>query len=121
MAREILGEDDSWHCLDDSAVPEQPVTLTREFESPTRIKAAYEMPIYPMSLRKSRTQGKAIVQVVVTEDGTTRDPEVLKIEGSEIFAESAKGIARMWRYRPVMSGGCPIEAYFTLRVDFTLR
>jgi TonB family protein len=120
LALELLGEDGSWHCLETEAVSEEPVTLTREITSPARIKPSYVMPVYPMSLRNRGEQGRVILQVVMTEDGTTRDPEVLKLEGSKVFAESAKGVARMWKYRPAMSGTCPVEAYFTLRIDFTL-
>lgn len=75
-------------------------------------------PAYPARAREKMVTGEVILQVLVKLDGST---EVLGVIKSLPFCvEAAKENARLWRWKPALKDGEPVEAPGVIIVKFEL-
>lgn len=86
---------------------------------PEIIPESKVVPDYPRKLRKKKIEGRVVLQAVVSKDGSVRDVVPLKSPHSE-FTEAARIAVEQWRYKPALKDGSPVDAYFTIVVDFYL-
>lgn len=77
-------------------------------------------PEYPMSARRSRTEGYVILRFTVTETGSVADPEVLRSEPPGIFDRAAIQAALRWKYQPQIVDGKPARVVTFTRVLFEM-
>jgi len=78
-------------------------------------------PIYPESARKERLSGKILLQAVIRTDGVPDGIVVLQMpERGEWLAGAAVEAVGKWRYKPATRNGVPVNAYFTIIIDFYL-
>ena len=77
-------------------------------------------PIYPPHLKEERITGKAIVVMIVDEEGI---PSRLSVENDthEEFAEAALKAAKEWRFNPGLRNGTPTKTRIRLPFAFELR
>jgi len=79
------------------------------------------LPVYPESARKEKISGNIILQIVVRADGIPDGLVVLQMPvGGEWLAGSAVEAVSKWRYKPATRNGVPVNAYFTVIIDFHL-
>lgn len=79
-------------------------------------------PVYPVSARDERVDGKVILQIVVDEQGITRAPTVLRVPpGGEELVAAAVDSVLAWRYKPATKNGEPLAVFITVVVNFTVR
>jgi protein TonB len=79
-------------------------------------------PKYPEIARKAKVAGRVILQAIVRQDGSVGDIQVLSSPGKSFgFDESAVEALRQWRYKPGLQNGKPVDVYFTVVVEFTLK
>ena len=79
------------------------------------------LPVYPESAKKEKMSGQIILQAVIRTDGTPDGLVVLQMpEGGEWLAGSAVEAVSKWRYKPATRGGVPVNAHFTVIIDFYL-
>jgi protein TonB len=79
-------------------------------------------PVYPESAKKETISGKVILQTVIRADGVPDGLVVLQMpEGGEWLAGTAVEAISKWRYNPATRNGVPVNAYFTIIMDFTLQ
>jgi protein TonB len=66
--------------------------------------------------------GRVILQAIIRQDGSVGDIQVLSSPGKNFgFDEAAVEAVRQWRYKPGLQNGKPVDVYFTVVVEFTLR
>lgn len=87
--------------------------------NPEIIPESKVVPDYPRKLRRKKIEGRVILQAVVSMDGSVRDIVPVKSANSE-FTEAAIAAVEKWRYKPALKGGSPVDARFTIVVDFYL-
>lgn len=105
------------------------------------VRLHHVSPRYPDLLRRQRIVGTVILQCVVRRDGSVDDIAALKanafkLKGKKkktkrepidneasamLFSMSAIEAVRQWRYEPATQNGEPVDAYFTVVVDFDLQ
>ena len=73
-------------------------------------------PIYPVTARNERLQGKVTLLATIATNGSVR--QVAVQSGSPILAEAAKFAVLKWRYRPATLNGTPIEVQKEIIVLF---
>lgn len=79
-------------------------------------------PEYPELARVARVHGQVILQALVDVNGRVNDVEVIRTNRPNLgFEESAIEAVLQWRHTPAMQDGVPIQVYFTVVVDFSLR
>jgi hypothetical protein len=117
LARQLLGDDDSNPCYLKGG--KTPVLVTGgPVDSPQRIQASYYKPLFPEKDRRAREETKLLMAAVIAEDGVVRDVMLLDVQGHQgEFYASAMSAVSLWRYKPAVVDGCPIDVYFTIRVE----
>jgi TonB family protein len=76
------------------------------------------VPAYPDRAREKMVRGEVILEILVELDGSTR---VLKVIKSLPFCvEAAKEHAKLWRWKPALKDGKPMETVGIITVQFDL-
>jgi len=76
------------------------------------------VPAYPEEARQNRIQGQVQLAVVINKQGDVVDVEV--IDGPLDLAVSAVNAVRLWKYRPYLLLGEPVEVQSTVVVNYSL-
>ena len=79
-----------------------------------------EQPDYPAEARKYRASGEVVVQVVVTREGTIRDPHVVEASHPAFIDPTLEAVAK-WRFEPATCDGRPVEMIFHVYSHFEIR
>jgi periplasmic protein TonB len=79
-------------------------------------------PVYPRLAVITRSQGKVILEAVITREGTI-DADRLRVlqTDNNLLTQAAIDAVRQWRYRPTLLNGQPVEVLTTITVNFTLK
>lgn len=75
-------------------------------------------PTYPPLLLSNRTQGDAVLKVVVGRDGKIM--EITPVSGEAGFVRASTDAVKHWQYRPYGLSGQAVEFETTVTVKFTL-
>lgn len=81
------------------------------------------LPDYPDEARRLRAEGKVVLEAVIRKDGSVDGVQVLRVPevpGGAYLVETAASAVREWRYLPARVGGEPVNAYFTVVMEFNL-
>ena len=70
---------------------------------------------------ETNTQGKVYVKFVVQKDGTIAKVQVLKGIGAGCDEEAVRVIKSVPKWKPGENMGKPVNVWYTLPVNFTLR
>jgi len=81
-------------------------------------KVRHVEPVYPVTARAARVQGRVLLSCTLAPDGTVQDIEVA--EGSALLTSAAVEAVREWRYMPTLLNGVPVAVHLTVVVDFRL-
>jgi TonB family protein len=76
-------------------------------------------PQYTKEARAARLEGTVVVQAIITKQGELRC--VRPVQGHFLLAQMALATLKKSRFEPARQGGTPIDVYFNLSVDFTLK
>jgi TonB family protein len=76
-------------------------------------------PVYPSEARARHLRGAVVLEVTITEDGSTRDVKI--ISGPPLLAEAATQAVRQWRYRPSLLNGKPVAVQKQITVIFNAQ
>jgi protein TonB len=88
---------------------------------PVLIESSKLTPLYPELARKAKLTGSVILEAVVLKDGTVSNIKVLRTPRPGMgFEEAAIHAVKQWRFRPAMQNDQPVDAYFTVVVEFEL-
>lgn len=78
-------------------------------------------PSYPQLSRRMREEGKVLLRVVVSADGTPKLVEISQGSGSERLDKAARSAVERWRFVPARQGERPIEAAVLVPIIFKLE
>ncbi len=78
-------------------------------------------PVYPLPARRSGVQGKVMLEVAVTAQGSAREVEVARSSGSSLLDNAAQDAVRQWRFVPAHRGDEVVEARVVVPVEFKLN
>ncbi len=78
-------------------------------------------PVYPQAARRKGAEGKVLLEVNVTPQGTAREISVATSSGSSILDDAALAAVRQWKFIPARSGGEIVEAKVIVPVEFKLN
>jgi len=86
---------------------------------PERLDRYYVKPVFPAAARMARLSGIVHLRVIVRQDGTVGETEVVASTRSGAgFERAAENAVKRWRYRPATLDGRPVAASITVKVDF---
>ena len=78
-------------------------------------------PVYPEKAQKAGTQGKVLVEVVISNTGVVTDARVVKEEpAGHGFGEASVAAVKQWRYEPATLKGRPVAVKWLVTINFRL-
>jgi TonB family protein len=79
-------------------------------------------PKYPFNAQQAGKSGSVIVRFTVDEEGVVREPEVIEVEGTDLFRNAAVDAVSRFRYAPRFSDGQPVATPGVLhRISFEIE
>ena len=75
-------------------------------------------PLYPSVAREKMVAGEVILQVLVKLDGSTEVVRVIK--SLPYCVDAARENAKLWRWKPALKNGKPVEAFGIISVTFDI-
>ncbi|MGA2004129.1 MAG: TonB family protein [Terriglobales bacterium] len=108
----------SWHDLEVGAAisEEAPLRVTPEAME-MRIVSKLD-PVYPEEAREAGKQGVAVLDVVISSDGTVK--RLQPVSGDKLLVKSATEAVRSWKFEPYLSSGRAVPVETTIAVEFRL-
>lgn len=83
-------------------------------------KAIYQpQPEYADRPRKKKIQGTVLLSIVVTEEGTVRDPQVTKSLDKDLDRQAILAVSK-WRFQPSTKDGKPVAVRIVIETNFRL-
>ena len=76
-------------------------------------------PIYPHLAIVNRVQGTVHLNALIASNGTLQDLRVMS--GPPMLADAAKQAVGLWKFRPYVLNGKPIEVQTEIIVKFSLN
>ncbi|MGO9379708.1 MAG: energy transducer TonB [Dissulfurispiraceae bacterium] len=92
-----------------------------EAVTPPQFGAAYlnnPRPVYPASARRMGMEGRVMLKVLVSRQGTTLKINVVQSSGYEILDRAAAEAVSNWRFVPAKRGDSPVEEWVQVPVAF---
>lgn len=92
--------------------------------SPPSFNAAYldnPAPVYPPLSRRSSEQGRAILRVLVTANGTAEAVELRTSSGFPRLDQAAIDTVKRWRFVPARQGDRAVAAWVLVPITFSLE
>jgi protein TonB len=78
-------------------------------------------PPYPPLSRRIREEGRVVLRVRVTAEGSAGDVEVRTSSGSSRLDESALRTVRRWKFIPARHGRAPVQSWVLVPIIFKLE
>jgi protein TonB len=78
-------------------------------------------PAYPYSARRNHEEGKVVLLVLVSPQGTTKSLKVHRTSGFRALDEAALDAVQRWRFVPARRGDEPVEDWVLVPVSFHLN
>jgi protein TonB len=105
------------------SAPSQPEPVTVAVVEP-RFDAAYlqnSKPSYPGLSRRMHEEGKVLLRVLVTPNGTADKVELQKSSGHVRLDNAALDTVKSWRFVPARQGVHPVPAWVIVPISFALE
>lgn len=78
-------------------------------------------PPYPDMSRRLREEGRVLLRVLISAEGTAKQVELKQSSGYKRLDDSALSTVKRWRFVPAKRGGQAIEMWYDVPVSFSLR
>jgi protein TonB len=78
-------------------------------------------PVYPAISQRLGEQGKVVVHLLITKDGSARQGEIHQSSGFERLDQAALRAVMSWRYVPGQRAGVPQDMWFNVPINFALK
>jgi TonB family protein len=76
-------------------------------------------PEYTDNARKKKINGTVIVALIVTAEGTVRDPKIIKSLDQGLDKQAIAAVST-WKFEPATQDGKPVAVHLKTEVDFRL-
>ena len=87
-----------------------------DIKEPRKIKDV--KPVYPDDARAARIQGIVIMEVIIGQDGSVSDAQVIR--SVPMLDQAALEAVRQWGFTPTLLNGMPVSVIMTVTVNFSL-
>ena len=77
-------------------------------------------PEYTDKARKKKISGRVLLSIVVTRDGTVRDPKVTTSLDKDLDRQALKAVST-WKFQPATKDGKPVPVRIAVETDFRIR
>lgn len=101
---------------DPTPAPSGPVQVGGNVKPPQLL--TYVKPVYPPLARQARIQGQVRIAAILARDGAVTSMQL--VSGHPLLVQAALDAVRLWRYRPTLLNGQPVEVAMSIDVNFTL-
>lgn len=78
-------------------------------------------PVYPAISQRLGEQGKVVIRVLITKDGSARQAEIQESSGFDRLDQAALHAVMGWRYVPGRRTGVPQDMWFNVPINFALK
>jgi protein TonB len=78
-------------------------------------------PAYPPLMRRAGEEGRVLLRVLVTAEGTASEIRVIGPSGSPLFDEAAVAAVRQWRFVPARRGETAVAEWAQVPIVFKLN
>ncbi len=104
-----------------TALPTGPPTRIRVGGNVQATKLDYQVrPIYPPDCKAEGVQGSVLLRAVIGKDGSLINVELVNQLVDRRLVNAALDAVRLWRYKPTLLNGMPVEVVTMVTVNFTL-
>ena len=76
---------------------------------------------YPTIAQKNKEQGRVIIQMVISKDGSLSNIKVLRSVSPSLDAEAVRVVGNMPKWEPGMQKGQPVSVKYTIPIVFRLQ
>ncbi len=76
------------------------------------------VPVYPPAAKQAKIQGTVVLSVVIGDDGNVQNIQV--VSGPNELQQSSIDAVRLWRYKPYLLNGNPVEVKTTVNIIYSL-
>jgi len=101
---------------DDHRVARQTVMRMTQID-PAKLIYRVE-PVYPPLAKQIHKEGRVELRAMIATDGTIQSLEI--VGGDPIFYQSARNAVSLWRYRPTILNGQPVEIDTHITIIYTM-
>jgi len=77
-------------------------------------------PEYTDRARKKKVRGTVVLSMIVTPEGTVRDPKITKSLDKDLDQQALAAVSK-WRLEPGTKNGSPVPVRITAEVTFNVR
>jgi TonB family protein len=77
-------------------------------------------PIYPENARREGREGRAVLRVLIDNQGKAKSVELNTSSGSEALDQAATEAIKRWRFHPAHVGDTPVDSWVNVPIDFRL-
>jgi len=109
----------SWHELETDVYAAQEMPLRVPAETMEKRIISKAEPVYPEQARQAGTQGLAVLDTIIGEDGSVE--QVHAISGDTLLVKAAADAVRQWKFEPYQFSGRPARVETTIAVEFELN
>ncbi len=100
---------------------EGPIVLDRVEPGITPPHATYSPdPEYDDADRRAKVSGAVVLSIVVTKEGRTKDPKVVKSLSPGLDKKAVEAVSK-WKFTPAIRDGNPIAVQIKIEVTFRIR
>ena len=78
-------------------------------------------PAYPSAARRGNIEGKVLLKVDVSQEGTAEQVEVARSSGSRLLDEAARVAVEQWRFVPAHRGSEKVAANVIVPIIFKIK
>lgn len=107
-----------------SAWAAQPAKLTDKNGAANEMPVVVERtpaPEYPEAAVNNKQSGKVLLKILVAKDGTVKQVKVEKSEPEGVFDTAAVDAAKLWKFKPAIADGKPVESWIRVPITFEWR
>lgn len=79
---------------------------------------AQPQPVYPPIAKAAHVQGVVVLHAILSKTGVIENLQV--ISGPPMLVSAAMDAVKLWRYKPYLLNGDPVEVDTTINVNFTI-
>jgi protein TonB len=93
-------------------------------QTPARFDAAYldnPRPVYPLMARRLHEEGRVLLRVRVSVNGSAMEVDVHTSSGSSRLDQSALETVRRWKFIPARQGNEAVAAHVLVPIVFSLK
>ncbi len=96
--------------------PRKPKLVPSEIQEARLITRV--QPVYPFLAKQARLQGTVLIRAIIARDGSVESAVIVR--GHPVLAQAARDAVLLWRYRPTLLNGQPVEVETLITVIFEM-